>query len=47
MFDKGTRIKQSKHGVDCESYIRFFASQILNFDTTLKTYQNSQKKVNK
>lgn len=47
LFDKGTKIKQSKHGVDCESYIRFFASQILNFGSTLKTYQNSQKNMSK
>ena len=43
LFDKDTKIKQSKHGLDCEAYIRFFASQILNFGSTLKTYQNSQK----
>ena len=43
LFDKDTKIKQSKHGLDCDAYIRFFASQILNFGSTLKTYQNSQK----
>lgn len=43
LFDKDTKIKQSKQGLDCDAYIRFFASQILNFGSTLKTYQNSQK----
>lgn len=41
LFDKHTKIKQSKHSLDCETYIRFFASQILNFGTSLQTYKDS------
>ena len=42
LFDKpDVKIKQSKHSLDCHTYIKFFASQILNFGNSIKTYKDS------
>lgn len=43
LFDKpNVKIKQSRQCLDCQSYIRFFASQILNFGNSIKTYKESR-----
>lgn len=43
LFDKpNVKMKQSKHCLDCQSYIKFFASQILNFGNSVKTYKDSR-----
>ncbi len=42
LFDPKTGIKQSKLGLDCQSYIEFFASQILNIGSSINSYKDSR-----
>ncbi len=43
LFDKSNiEIKQSKLGLDCSSYIKYFANQLLNFDSSVQSYKESR-----
>ena len=43
-YDNNTKIKveQSKNYLDCQSYIKFFADQILNFGQAFSSYKKSK-----
>lgn len=42
LFDANTKIKQSKLNLDCQSYIEFFAHQILNIGSSINSYKDSR-----